>query len=298
MLPTQSAGYDMLPAACRFHRCIFEHMATAAFVRTVLHTHGAGGCAHEATQKHTGGVRNLGYHFNRNVQYLDEADNTPRGRQLSETTTWAPIRINLQYVSTTGAGALESWLTETLLPAAVTWLEAALQVSPTTGTLKAARFCAASYSSGVCAEEGAPPTCGVAAGGGDYTIPDSMLDSLESCTTCYTNGDPCEGCTTSPAGAGATGDFVLFVSSVTAASCSGGTLAYASTCQRDQKDRPILVSTQPQGPAATAPRLCPAAPRLAAPSTLLSMLTRRARCHAPSSHLRPPRATPTFAPTR
>ena len=42
------------------------------------------------------------------------------------------------------------------------------------------------------------------------------------------------------AGDGVVADFVLVVSSVQTASCTGSTLAYASTCQRDQLDRPIL----------------------------------------------------------
>jgi leishmanolysin-like peptidase len=205
------------------------------------HPVGHHGCAHEHTQQRTGGERDSGYFFNRRVPYLDEAENRPHGRHLQTTTTWANLRVSVQYVSTAGAGALESWLKDTLLPAALTYVQETLQVSPVSGTLKVARFCSSTYvSSGTCKTQGPIPTCGIEANGADHIVEGTLLDSLETCTTCYTNGNPCSGCSTAPAGAGVAADYILFVSSVNTAACGGGTLAYASTCQRDQKDRPIV----------------------------------------------------------
>lgn len=202
--------------------------------------HGSGGCAHEQTQQHEGGERNIGYFFNRQVRYADEG--MQHGRSLQTTATWADLRIHIQYVSTTGAGALETWLKETLIPAAVTYIKGALQVVPVSGTLKAARTCSSRFATAnKCATEGALPTCGIEADGTTkHTIESTLLDSLETCDQCYTDGTPCTGCSTVAAGAGVTADFILFVSSVNTAACGGGTLAYASTCQRDQNDRPIV----------------------------------------------------------
>ena len=203
------------------------------------HHHHRQKCAHESTQRKTGGVRNLGYHYNRRVAYSEDE----RGRRLSGT-SWAPIRISLQYTSTSAAVERESWLKDTLLPAAQDWLQRALLVSPVSGALKVSRGCNQFWNANdKCAEEAAF-TCGVDVVDDvaiDYVVKENLLDELEVCTD-----GPTTGCSTSAAGAGAAdADFILFVSSVAASACSGGTLAYASSCQRDGtggdwhgKDRP------------------------------------------------------------
>ena len=119
---------------------------------------------------------------------------------LQTTATWADLRIHIQYVSTTGAGALETWLKETLIPAAVTYIKGALQVVPVSGTLKAARTCSSRFATAnKCATEGALPTCGIEADGTTkHTIESTLLDSLETCDQCYTDGTPCTGCARSP----------------------------------------------------------------------------------------------------
>ena len=224
--------------------CISASAAALPHTHGGHHYHHTGPslCAHEATQRKTGGVRNLGYFFNTHVSYSDEE----HGRHL-EATSWAPIRIQLEYVpgATSEVGvAKEAFLKETLLPAAQEWLQNALLVAPVSGALKASRNCAQFWSlNDKCAEE-APTTCGVAPDGSDYALPAAVLAELEVCSS-----SPASGCSTSAAGAGvANADFMLFVSSVSTDSCSGGTLAYASTCQRDGtgaqdwhgKDRPIV----------------------------------------------------------
>ena len=198
------------------------------------------GCATDRVMRTSGGVRDLGYTFNRNVPY----GSTPvKGRRMSASMGgWSNIRIQLEYVSTSAlTPTLESFLKDTLMPSAMSWIEGALLVQPVTGALKHSRNCSSAFSFGVCAEE-SPARCGVAADTSDHEVQPSFLDELQVCTTCYTDGTCDAGsCSTSPAGAGVSStDFYLFVSSVTTPDCSGGTLAYAATCERDQNDRPIF----------------------------------------------------------
>ena len=133
-----------------------------------------------------------------------------------------------------------SFLRDTLLPAALSWIEQSLLVTPVAGWLRYGRWCSSRWGDGTCAAEGSLPTCGHNPNGGDYTVPADLLDSLLVCTTCYTNGE-CDGCANATAGSGVAADFVVFVSAVHTSDCAdGSTLAYASTCQRDQNDRPVF----------------------------------------------------------
>ena len=198
-------------------------------------------CAHESTARTTGGLDNTGYTFNRAVPYFDHSHH---GRRLPSS-SWQPIRISLDYSAgaTTGQSQqLQTFLTDTLLPDAVAWIRSALSVVPVAGVLRHARFCGEVFSDGTCASEGSAPTCGVSSSGADYTVPTSLLDSLQTCTCPNSAGCTASPeCSTAAAGAGvADSDFVLFVSMVSTASCSGSTLAYAATCHRDQNDRPIF----------------------------------------------------------
>ena len=134
----------------------------------------------------------------------------------------------------TGAGVLdaasEAFLLGTLVPSAVGWLEAALLVEPVVGTLKAARACGALWSNGVCTLE-ATTACGHAA-----AVPAELLDELTVCDD-FTAAS----CTVVAAGAGVAADFAISITALDTTLCSSGaTIAYASACQRDQHDRPIL----------------------------------------------------------
>ena len=129
---------------------------------------------HDEIEQHSGGVRDSGYFFS---------------PQLSA------IRIQINIVSISALSSpLQTFFTGTLLPAAKEWIESALSVVPISGTLKATRSCAEGFLlGGTCATEGAVPTCGTNADTTSYTIPDSLLDSLETCSSCLTNG-VCSGC--------------------------------------------------------------------------------------------------------
>ena len=110
---------------------------------THSHQHGMP-CAHEVEAPQTGGVKNLGYHFNRAVPYGAAFD--AHGRRAEES-QWAGIRIAVQYVSTNTSltSADETFLRQTLVPAAQSWLQQALAVVPVSGTLLAGRFCGSTW---------------------------------------------------------------------------------------------------------------------------------------------------------
>eukprot|EP00966_Prymnesium_polylepis_P311054 7186504-Prymnesium_polylepis.1 len=213
------------------------------------HSHRTFECHHGAETGHTDQDIHAPQH------YADDGGDRRRALQSSAGRTFAPVRIVLRYTSIDALNATQqSFLLNELLPAAVGWLEQALAVEPVAGPLLFARDCARSYitTSSVCKEERVA-TCGTAANGAAAPIPDELLAAQTVCATCI--GDDCccgssgcssncggqaSSCSTSADGAGVTGDFVLVVSSVHTASCANSTLAYASTCQRDQYDRPIL----------------------------------------------------------
>jgi leishmanolysin-like peptidase len=76
--------------------------------------------------------------------------------------------------------------------------------------------------------------CGWTDGDGAYIPADQLGEDLLYSTY---GGNP----TVYPAGTGiATTDFAVYTFAAAASKCTGGVLAYAATCQRDQHDRPVL----------------------------------------------------------
>ena len=195
-------------------------------------------CAHDEAQQHSGGIDDTGY-FRSPQQYT-----AAHGRRTSAT-SFSNIRLNIEYTTTSALTAEQNtFLRDRLIPAAAAWVENALSVVPVTGPLLIDRFCTSSFASGVCASIGTT-SCGLNADASSYTVPDSMLAAKRTCTSCFTDGTcQASSCTDHAAGAGAAQtDYQLYVAAVQTTSCGSGgsgTLAYASTCQRDQNDRPIL----------------------------------------------------------
>eukprot|EP00908_Phaeocystis_cordata_P005699 Transcript_16208.p1 GENE.Transcript_16208~~Transcript_16208.p1 ORF type:complete len:383 (+),score=105.13 Transcript_16208:59-1207(+) len=151
---------------------------------------------------------------------------------------WEPIRVNHTIMQMVGLTAeQEALLSQQLVPTAVAWVQAALRVVRSTGPLRAGRACGGTWGEGgVCGVDGGTSYCGVASDEYRVAHPEWALDALTVCTESSTAG-----CTTSEAGAGyAETDFVLYVTSGQSSLCAGSTLAYASTCVRDQFDRPIF----------------------------------------------------------
>ena len=126
----------------------------------------------------------------------DGAAHSQRSGRSLAATQWSPIRIEVREGAVSGLSTSDrSFLMSTLVPAAVSWLQAALQVKPVAGMLTANRNCASVFtSSGTCHTEGTPPVCGEAdASGGELNIPAELLNQLEVCQTCTTGGT-CQGC--------------------------------------------------------------------------------------------------------
>ena len=173
---------------------------------------------------------------------------TGHGRRTTSN-SYEPIRI---HVITQNLAALDSarqsFLMNTLVPAAVSVLSRALSVVRVQGPLRVNRNCGSTWqvAGSPCASVGQPVRCGYMPDGTSAAVADYLLNSLQTCSTCNADGtcNP-SSCTTSANGTGVSNaDFVLYVTSATTGSCPAsagdGTLAYASTCVRDQYDRPIM----------------------------------------------------------
>ena len=181
-------------------------------------------------------------------------------RALVTSPSFSPIRIKAIYIGAADTGgtnvpaATSTYLKDHIMQAAIDNWQAMLSVVPVTGNLFAARSCSGSYTSapltGLCGAYRDPAAdffCGSHTNGdlniplGDYVGEQTYFNgngctSTSSTSSCATN--------TLPAGTGVAGaDFVIFVTAVQTTDCppapgESGTLAYASTCQRDQNDRP------------------------------------------------------------
>ncbi|KAH9137443.1 hypothetical protein LEN26_005736 [Aphanomyces euteiches] len=77
----------------------------------------------------------------------------------------------------------------------------------------------------------------------EQPIPDSHFAPLKICSTCYSTNcaSPSDSCTATPSGPGvADTDYVLYVRTVQTSNCGSNVLAYATSCQLDQFDRPTM----------------------------------------------------------
>ena len=187
------------------------------------------------------------------------------GRRL-QSAEFAPIRIVPIFLGAakdgsesdgTGANAaanvvtsaMAAYLQNTIVKAAIDNWQAMLSVVPVTGKLYASRFCAGGYYDFTDQGHGFGCVsyatsndnfCGTQQGG-DLDIP---VGDYAGAQTYYTDGFVTANHDL-PAGSKdgvANADFVLFVTAFQSTNCPAkghsGTLAYASTCQRDQHDRP------------------------------------------------------------
>ena len=184
-----------------------------------------------------------------------------RRLQAAPASSFEPIRIQTVFLGEArdGSGAvvtntIRDYLRDHIVAAAVENWQAMLNVVRVSGRLYAARSCKASYTSapltGECGEYKTADDyfCGYdgSALNSDMAIPiGDYAGAQEYFTGACTSTTSTAGCTTAtlPARTGvADADFVLFVTAVQTSNCpaqgAAGTLAYASTCQRDQNDRP------------------------------------------------------------
>ncbi|ETN20384.1 hypothetical protein PPTG_03405 [Phytophthora nicotianae INRA-310] len=121
---------------------------------------------------------------------------------------------------------------------AIQRIRRALQVVPVSGNLFAERFCTATFST-------IPPVCHSIAENElclEMPMPDDHFASIRYCDKCTSSGCTVDSCTITPAGTGVSKtDFLVYVRAEDTDTCkSSNTLAYASTCQHDQYDRPTF----------------------------------------------------------
>ncbi|EQC37937.1 hypothetical protein SDRG_04954 [Saprolegnia diclina VS20] len=151
--------------------------------------------------------------------------------------SYKPLRITPIFDSES-FGALSSdkkqLIVNQLVPDAIAHWQSALQVIPINGTWYAKRQCTSVYNTvpPVCASVAASQTCL------DQVIPPAHYGSIQVCSSCTSSGCTCS---TQAGGAGVTNtDYVLYVRAVQTTHCGTSVLAYATSCQQDQYDRPTM----------------------------------------------------------
>lgn len=134
-------------------------------------------------------------------------------RSLATAGSFSAVRIKYRVTSIDALDSTkQSFLLNTLIPAAISWLEQALSVVPVSGTLLFSRSCSSEWTTNppVCASL-VTSTCGTASDTTSAAITDDLLQELRVCSTCSDNGCTTGNCTTYAAGAGEQADFVLIV---------------------------------------------------------------------------------------
>ncbi len=162
-------------------------------------------------------------------------------RRLTGDWDWAPVRIVPSYVSlaSTSSASVADVVANHIVPRAIRRLQEVLEVQPKTSPLQMSRDCGSFWtnSGGKCAEKPTDPVCGFSSTGSVVRPPSSIIGPSEW----YPNGPNLPPSTVAAGGQGIPNtDFLVFVTAIGGSSCSGGTLAFAGTCQRDAQDRPIV----------------------------------------------------------
>jgi len=168
----------------------------------------------------------------RDGSFVETRRTAQRPSTFQDPSSYSAMRFQVKIgtIDSSVPSAVQTWFQNTLLPATTAYLAQLLRVNPVAGKLYFARRCASAYSNGKCASTDTTATCG------PTTVPTVDLGAL----TLYDGyGNPS---TTHSAGSGGySADYIVYVTSTEAGSCSGGsgTLAYAGSCRYDQYDRPV-----------------------------------------------------------
>ncbi|RLN54756.1 hypothetical protein BBJ29_007586 [Phytophthora kernoviae] len=168
------------------------------------------------------------------------AEDSTNFQQYEQTTAnaYEPIRITPYYDNSTLdlLSAEKRALIFQIIPDAINRFKNALQVVPVQGKLAAQHTCKAQWMTTprVCQTFVADEKCL------DMVIPDEHFGATRLCSTCPNTGCASGKCTYSASNGVADTDFLLYVRSATTDYCGTRTLAYASSCQKDQYDRPTF----------------------------------------------------------
>lgn len=158
--------------------------------------------------------------------------------ELVHGSAYKPIRITPYYDNST-LERLPDTKRDVLLriiPDAIREFALALQVVPVLGNLTAQHSCDVQWVTTpmVCKTFVADETCF------ETKIPDEHFGATRKCETCLTQGCALGDCSYSAVQGVPDTDFLLYVRAADSQYCTGQVLAYATSCQKDQFDRPTF----------------------------------------------------------
>ncbi|DAZ98816.1 TPA: hypothetical protein N0F65_000972 [Lagenidium giganteum] len=166
-----------------------------------------------------------------NTQHYDTASS-------SSYALYAPIRITPYYDNDTInlLPASQQDVLFRLVPDAIRRFRSMLSVVPVQGNLMAKRSCVVQYQTTpiVCKTVQTQEQCL------EMPIPSDHFGPTLVCSTCVSAGCSRGKCSTIPGQGVPDSDFVIYVRAVNTTFCNGQVLAYASSCQKDQYDRPTF----------------------------------------------------------
>lgn len=157
---------------------------------------------------------------------------------LVDDSVYQPIRITPYYDNNT-LNALPIASREVIfriIPTAIAYFHQTLQVVPVEGNLTAQHSCYYYWDTvpQVCYSFVKDEQCL------EFTIPQEHFGATRKCSTCQSVGCTKGSCTYSPSQGIPHTDFLLYIRSEDTSYCTGQVLAYASSCQKDQFDRPTF----------------------------------------------------------
>lgn len=168
----------------------------------------------------------------------EDSDNVQTYESIASDSGYQPIRIT-PYFDNATLNALSKEKRAVLyriIPDAISRFRAALQVMPVQGNLVAQHTCNAQWMT-------SPPICKTLVQNEkclEMPIPSEHFGRTRYCTSCPREGCVGGTCTYTDGQGIANTDFLLYVRAATTNYCASRTLAYASSCQKDQYDRPTF----------------------------------------------------------
>ena len=161
-------------------------------------------------------------------------------RHLTTKTSYQPLRIHAHFLE----GKIQPTkleLVKAFVNASIYFWGNSLAVVPVPGHLRLPPRCISAWGTGECAAISTTTMCG-----DQVVIPPEHLASRRACSVCRSffgdkSCNPRAGskCTTSKEGEGVPADLILYVTAEETDHCKQGSVAaYASSCSRDQFDRP------------------------------------------------------------
>ncbi|KAL4161004.1 hypothetical protein PRNP1_001561 [Phytophthora ramorum] len=168
----------------------------------------------------------------------DESTNFQTYESTAASDAYKPIRITPYYDEATLniLSVEQRAVISKIIPDAINRFKNALEVVPVQGKLAAQHTCQNQWLT-------TPPICKTFVQNEmclEMPIPTNHFGATRSCSSCPKDGCAGGSCNYTDAQGVEDTDFVLYVRSATTTYCGTRTLAYASSCQKDQYDRPTF----------------------------------------------------------